>query len=68
MMNAKWRKNFALLLSTAMCLSMTVGAYAEEAAETASETAAEATAEAGEKTLVASDNHYEGKFLSLIHI
>lgn len=62
MMNAKWRKNFALLLSTAMCLSMTVGAYAEEAAETASETAAEATAEAGEKTLVASDNHYEGKF------
>ena len=41
---------------------MTVGAYAEEAAETASETAAEATAEAGEKTLVASDNHYEGKF------
>lgn len=62
MMNAKWRKNFALLLSTAMCLSMTAGAYAEEAAETASETAAEATAEAGEKTLVASDNHYEGKF------
>ena len=62
MMNAKWRKNFALLLSTAMCLSMTAGAYAEEAAETASETAAEATSEAGEKTLVASDNHYEGKF------
>ncbi len=62
MMNAKWRKNFALLLSTAMCLSMTAGAYAEEAAETAPETAAEATAEAGEKTLVASDNHYEGKF------
>lgn len=62
MMNAKWRKNFALLLSTAMCLSMTASAYAEEAAETASETAAEATAEAGEKTLVASDNHYEGKF------
>ena len=41
MMNAKWRKNFALLLSTAMCLSMTAGAYAEEAAETASETAAD---------------------------
>ncbi|MDY3919342.1 MAG: ABC transporter substrate-binding protein [Candidatus Limivivens sp.] len=52
MKNAKCRKSFAVLLSAAMCLSMTAGAAVN---------AEEADASKND-TLVASSNHFEGKF------
>ncbi|MDO5425566.1 MAG: ABC transporter substrate-binding protein [Eubacteriales bacterium] len=52
MKNAKCRKSFAMLLSAAMCLSMTAGAAVN---------AEEADASKND-TLVAASNHFENKF------